>query len=88
LNFYAIFLTEVTSRTHTSKDPPRQTAVPIIPAGRIEQAILLIRGLRVMIDTDLAMLYGVTTRLLNKAVKRNKSRSPEDFIFQWTPEEN
>jgi hypothetical protein len=46
----------------------------IIPAGGIEQAILQIRGLRVMVDADLAMLYGVTTKVLNQTVKRNKDR--------------
>jgi len=59
----------------------------VIPAGRIEQAILQIRGLRVMIDADLAMLYGVTTKVLNQAVKRNKDRFPGDFMFQLTSEE-
>lgn len=59
----------------------------IIPAGRIEQAILQIRGLRVMVDADLAMLYGVTTKVLNQAVKRNKDRFPDDFMFQLTQEE-
>jgi hypothetical protein len=54
---------------------------------RIEQAILQIRGLRVMIDADLAMLYGVRTKVLNQAVKRNKDRFPGDFMFQLTPEE-
>jgi phage regulator Rha-like protein len=59
----------------------------IIPTGRIEQAILEIRGLRVMVDADLAALYGVTTKGLNQAVKRNKDRFPGDFMFQLTPEE-
>jgi phage regulator Rha-like protein len=59
----------------------------IIPAGRIEQAILQIRGLRVMVDADIAVLYGVTTKALNQAVKRNKDRFPEDFTFQLTPKE-
>jgi hypothetical protein len=58
-----------------------------IPAGRIEQAILQIRGHRVMIDADLARLYGVTTKVLNQAVKRNKDRFPGDFMFKLTPEE-
>jgi len=59
----------------------------IIPTKRIEQSILQIRGLRVMIDADLAMLYGVTTKALNQAVKRNKDRFPPDFMFQMSPEE-
>lgn len=59
----------------------------IIPREMIEQKIFLIRGHRVMIDRDLAVLYGVTTFNLNKAVKRNKSRFPEDFMFQLNTEE-
>jgi len=59
----------------------------IIPVGRIEQRILLIRGERVMLDADLAALYGVQTKNLVKAVKRNIERFPEDFMFQLTPAE-
>jgi hypothetical protein len=58
-----------------------------IPAERIERSILLIRGQKVMLDRDLAYLYGVTTKGLNQAVKRHKDRFPEDFIFQLTMEE-
>jgi hypothetical protein len=60
---------------------------PIIPVERIEQAILLIRGQKVMLDADLAGLYGVETKILNKAVKRHLDRFPEDFMFQLTAEE-
>jgi len=59
----------------------------IIPVGRIEERILLIRGERVMLDADLAALYGVQTKNLVKAVKRNIERFPEDFMFQLTPAE-
>ena len=48
----------------------------------IKQKIYEIRGLRVMLDFDLASLYGVDTRVLNQAVKRNIERFPEDFMFQ------
>jgi len=54
---------------------------------RIEQAILLMRGEKVMLDRDLADLYGVETRELVQAVKRNIDRFPEDFMFQLTTEE-
>jgi ORF6N domain len=54
---------------------------------RIESAILLIRGHKVMLDRDLAALYGVTTFNLNKAVKRDTDRFPEDFMFQLTAAE-
>ena len=59
----------------------------VIPAERIAQAILLIRGEKVLLDGELAKLYGVTTFNLNKAVKRNVKRFPEDFMFQLTDEE-
>jgi len=53
-----------------------------MPREQIEQAILAIRGHRVMLDTDLANLYGVSTKVLNQAVKRNAKRFPRDFAFQ------
>jgi hypothetical protein len=59
----------------------------IIPIGQIEQRILLIRGQRVMLDADLAGLYGTTTKRLNEQVKRNRGRFPEDFMFQLTKKE-
>lgn len=54
---------------------------------RITHVILLIRGHKVILDEDLAALYGVETRALNQAVKRNPARFPEDFMFQLTAEE-
>lgn len=59
----------------------------IIPQQIIESKILFIRGKKVMLDRDLAILYGVETRILNQAVKRNIKRFPEDFMFQLTKEE-
>jgi hypothetical protein len=59
----------------------------IIPVERIEQSILLIRGQKVMLDTDLAVLYRVTTKRLNEQVRRNIKRFPEDFMFQLTKQE-
>jgi hypothetical protein len=59
----------------------------VIPDERIEKTILLIRGQKVILNRDLAQLYGVTTGNLNKAVKRNIDRFPNDFMFQLTPEE-
>ena len=53
----------------------------------IESLIHIIRGQKVMFDSDLAMLYGVETRTLNQAVKRNITRFPDDFMFQVTKEE-
>jgi hypothetical protein len=59
----------------------------VIPVERIEKAILLIRGQKVMLDADLAALYGVETRVLVQAVTRNIERFPEDFMFQLSREE-
>jgi len=58
-----------------------------ISTDRIERMIFLIRGHKVMLDSDLAQLYGVTTFNLNKALKRNQDRFPEDFCFQLSEEE-
>ena len=59
----------------------------VIPIERIARAILLIRREKVMLDSDLAAVYGVTTGNLNKAVKRNAERFPTDFMFQFDAEE-
>ncbi len=59
----------------------------LVPTVRIERAILLIRSEKVMLDQDLAELYGVETRVLVQAVKRNIDRFPVDFMFQLSDEE-
>jgi len=59
----------------------------LVPIEKIEKAIYLIRGERVMLDRDLAKLYDVTTAALNQAVRRNRDRFPEDFMFQLASEE-
>lgn len=59
----------------------------IVSEKKIQNLILIIRGERIMIDADLAEIYGVTTKQLNRAVKRNKERFPEDFMFQLTKRE-
>jgi hypothetical protein len=53
----------------------------------IEEHILFIRGMRVILDSDLSTMYGVKTKVLNQAVKRNKDRFPVDFVFQLTQED-
>ncbi len=68
-----------------SPTSPKTTAV--IPPERVERAILLIRGQKVMLDVDLAALYGVPTKRFNEQVKRNQDRFPDDFRFRLTPEE-
>lgn len=63
------------------------TSRALIPAGRIAQSIHLVRGQKVMLDADLAQLYGVTTGNLNKAVSRNRARFPSDFCFRLRSDE-
>lgn len=59
----------------------------LIPVEIIEGKIYMIRGQKVMLDSDLAELYGVQTKVLNKAVDRNRDRFPDDFMFSISPEE-
>ena len=56
----------------------------LVPSNRVARSILLVRGQNVMLDTDLAELYGVSTKALNQAVKRNRDRFPEGFMFWLT----
>lgn len=63
------------------------TSKPAIPDEIITRKIYLVRDKKVMLDDDLAELYGVETRRLNEQVKRNIERFPEDFMFQLTKEE-
>ena len=59
----------------------------MIPRERIDRSILMMRGQKVMLDVDLANLYGVSTKRLNEQVKRNRERFPADFMFQLTAKE-
>lgn len=59
----------------------------LIPAERIERAILLVRGQKVLLDSDLAELYGVEPKALTRAVRRNSDRFPSDFMFRLSDEE-
>ena len=58
--------------------------VSLVPVERIERAIILVRGEKVMLDSELAKIYGVTTKRLNEQVRRNLNRFPSDFMFQLT----
>jgi hypothetical protein len=60
----------------------------LVPVERIERCILFLRSEKVLLDRDLAALYGVTTGNLNKAVERNLDRFPADFMFKLTPDEH
>jgi hypothetical protein len=59
----------------------------LVPVERVERTILLVRGQKIILDADLAKLYGVTTKRLNQQVKRNSGRFPEDFMFRLTQKE-
>ena len=60
---------------------------PVAPVERVLSAIQVVRGQRVMLDADLAALYGVSTKRLNEQVRRNRRRFPEDFMFRLTVQE-
>jgi hypothetical protein len=60
---------------------------PVVKVGKIQQRILLIRGEKVIVDADLAEFYGVPTKALNQAVRRNMNRFPADFMFQLNKNE-
>lgn len=66
---------------------PRRASPAAVPAELIQRRIHVVRGMRVMLDADLARFYGVTTANLNKAVTRNLDRFPADFAFYLSPEE-
>jgi phage regulator Rha-like protein len=79
--WYAVVLTSIISM------PKKAQEMAVMPLEFVERKIFLIRGRKVMIDADLAEMYGVPTKSLNLAVRRNKERFPEDFMFQLTKEE-
>jgi len=64
-----------------------EEAKSLVPLELVERTILLVRGQKVILDADLAKLYGVTTKRLNQQVNRNRGRFPVDFMFQFTDEE-
>lgn len=66
---------------------PKDKKGSLVPLERVVSRIFLVRGQKVMLDADLAELYGVTTKRLNEQVKRNRRRFPEDFVFQLTANE-
>src|SRR5580698_8502566 len=73
-------------RSETMPKKP-STALQVVPAEFIERKIHLVRGSKVMLDSDLAELYQVPTKVLNQAVRRNLDRFPPDFMFQLNREE-
>ena len=75
------------SRRPTGKSRRRSGAALVLPAERLERRIMLMRGQKTMLDVDLARLYGVKTKALNQAVRRNAARFPADFMFTLTEKE-
>lgn len=80
-----MILSEVVQMVDDLERPDGQWG--LIPIERIATQIYLLRGQKVILDFDLAMLYGVPTRALNQAVTRNRERFPKDFMFQLSKEE-
>jgi hypothetical protein len=76
----------VSSPSHRAATPMKKRA-QLIPVDSVESRILTIRGQKVIVDLDLAAIYGVTTKRLNEQVKRNDKRFPPDFEFQLTKEQ-
>jgi hypothetical protein len=76
-----------TGKRTKKSEAVEETAVALVPVERVERRILLIRGEKVILDADLAELYGATTKRLNEQVRRNLDRFPPDFMFQLTEEE-
>lgn len=66
---------------------PESAAVETVPVAEIAQAILMVRGHKLLLDSDLAALYGVPTKRLNEQVRRNSARFPGDFVFRLTRDE-
>lgn len=64
-----------------------KTPTIVVPVDHIARAILVLRGHRVLLDSELADLYGVSTKRFNEQVRRNRERFPDDFMFQLTAEE-
>jgi len=79
--------TDGSSRERTSEMTMADKGGCLIPTERLDNAIIEVRGRKVMLSRDLAALYGVSTKAFNQAVKRNAERFPEDFMFQLTREE-
>jgi phage regulator Rha-like protein len=71
----------------TKKPKGKSASVALVPTERVESCIYEVRGKKVIVDSDLAAIYGVETRVLNQAVKRNAERFPADFVFQLTKAE-
>jgi hypothetical protein len=87
LHFVAASRSVPAQHRPTEKPLPMKKSSALIPVERIQRAIFLVRADKVMLDADLAALYGVTTGNLSKAVKRNLDRFPPDFMFQLTSNE-
>ena len=98
-NFLVVSILFCNSAVENKKHMPKKSKIAVAPQDKlavansdgqtqaIEHMILNIRGQQVMLDRDLAMLYGVTTSRLNEQVRRNIERFPEDFMFQLSPAE-
>ena len=88
LEFYGSFRRFILGYSvHEISDSSTEEMKPVLKPENIAQLVYFIRGEKVMLDADLARLYGVSTKALNQALRRNRERFPEDFVFQLTAEE-
>jgi hypothetical protein len=85
--FRVLTLSSIMRRYNCARGGLTMKNSSLIPVERIEKAIYLIRGEKVMLDRDLADLYGAPTKAFNQAVKRHTDRFPPDFMFQLTEQE-
>lgn len=85
--FHAVIFMTASDGTFQSVDSYTKWMIPTTSALPLERRIWIVRGQRVMLDADLAEIYGVPTKRLNEQVKRNRKRFPRDFIFRLTPSE-
>lgn len=77
----------MTRRAKEVKAVEGRSGGSLVPVERVERSILILRGEKVILDSDLADLYGITTKRLNEQVRRNRGRFPPDFMFQLTAAE-
>jgi hypothetical protein len=83
-----ITVCDLNMKKKISATPLRMPKRRAAPASAVESRILFLRQQRVILDADIAELYGVSVRILNQQIKRNRERFPSDFVFQLTPKEH
>lgn len=75
-------------KTQTTAPVPKNHELPLVPYSDVQKRIVVVRGLSVILDTDVAALYGVETKRVNEAVRNNPDKFPSDYMFELTMEES